>query len=33
MMTRQTATTLSLGGVLVTKDDRIREYPQVKTLW
>jgi PIN domain nuclease of toxin-antitoxin system len=27
------ATTLSLGGVLVTKDDRIREYPQVKTLW
>jgi PIN domain nuclease of toxin-antitoxin system len=27
------ATTLSLGGMLVTKDDRIREYPQVKTLW
>jgi PIN domain nuclease of toxin-antitoxin system len=27
------ATTLSLGGMLVTKDDRVREYPHVKSLW
>jgi PIN domain nuclease of toxin-antitoxin system len=27
------ATTLSLGAVLVTKDEKIRNYPHVKTAW
>lgn len=27
------ATALSLGAVLVTKDDKLRNYPHVKTLW
>jgi PIN domain nuclease of toxin-antitoxin system len=27
------ATTLSLGGTLVTKDDKIRKYPHVRTVW
>ncbi|MFZ5594717.1 MAG: type II toxin-antitoxin system VapC family toxin [Pseudomonadota bacterium] len=27
------ATTLSLGATLVTKDDKIRDYPYVKTIW
>lgn len=27
------ATTLSLGGTLVTKDDKIRKYRHVRTLW
>lgn len=27
------ATTLSLGATLVTKDDKIRGYPYVKTIW
>jgi PIN domain nuclease of toxin-antitoxin system len=28
-----TATTMSLGAVLVTKDDKLRNYPHLKTLW
>jgi len=27
------ATALSLGATLVTKDDKLRNYPQVKTIW
>lgn len=27
------ATTLTIGGTLVTKDDRLRKYPHVRTLW
>lgn len=27
------ATTLVLGGKLVTKDEKIRNYPKVKTIW
>jgi PIN domain nuclease of toxin-antitoxin system len=27
------ATALSLGAVLVTKDDKLRNYPHVKTIW
>jgi len=27
------ATTVSLGAVLVTKDEKIRNYPHVKTVW
>ena len=27
------ATALSLGAVLVTKDDKLRNYPHVKTVW
>ena len=27
------ATTLSIGAVLVTKDEKIRNYPHVKTVW
>lgn len=27
------ATTLSMGATLVTKDDKIRDYPYVKTIW
>lgn len=27
------ATTITLGGTLVTKDDRIRKYPHLRTLW
>ena len=27
------ATTLSLGAVLVTKDDKLRSYPHLKTIW
>ncbi len=27
------ATALRLGAVLVTKDERLREYPRVKSLW
>lgn len=27
------ATALSLGAVLVTKDDKLQNYPHVKTLW
>jgi PIN domain nuclease of toxin-antitoxin system len=27
------ATTLSIGAVLVTKDEKIRNYPHVKTAW
>jgi PIN domain nuclease of toxin-antitoxin system len=27
------ATTLSLGAVLVTKDDKLQNYPHVKTIW
>jgi PIN domain nuclease of toxin-antitoxin system len=27
------ATVLSLGAVLVTKDDKLRNYPHVKTIW
>ncbi|RMD81343.1 MAG: type II toxin-antitoxin system VapC family toxin [Candidatus Dadabacteria bacterium] len=27
------ATTIYLGGVLVTKDQRLRRYPHVKTIW
>jgi PIN domain nuclease of toxin-antitoxin system len=27
------ATALSLGAVLVTKDEKLRNYPHVKTLW
>lgn len=27
------ATTLSLGGTLITKDGKIRKYPHVQTLW
>ena len=28
-----TATTLSLGALLVTKDDKLQNYPHVKTVW
>lgn len=28
-----TATALSLGAALVTKDDKLRNYPNVKTIW
>ncbi len=27
------ATTITLGGILVTKDDKIRKYPHVRTTW
>ena len=27
------ATTIALGGTLVTKDDKLRKYPHVRTLW
>lgn len=27
------ATTLSLGATLVTKDDKLRNYPHLKTIW
>lgn len=27
------ATALSLGAVLVTRDDKLQNYPQIKTLW